>query len=556
MAQGTIRPISERAYFMVFRELFDLDAFPYRALAFLTQFGNLILLNLIARRLTGSAVVGFLAAMLWCSNSVLFWPLSWTSAYNQILCAFVLLLALYLFLRYAETGQRKYYYWQWIVFLIGFGVLEENVVYPALALVYAFFFARKYVWQAAWLAPASILYAIAHQYFAKSAHKGIYAMEVGAKTLPALLQYWTFSIWPSNFESPVSIPAMAILTIALLAYLLWRGRNEPVALFALAWFLITVAPYLLVPNHISDYYLVVPTIGLALFAANALHTAWGTNIVLRIVVVILTALHVLPSAYMAWTSCLHARTESTVVKNLVLGVDQLTPNLRNKNIFLAGIDNQLFSTAIYHHPFRLLGMTRVYVTPEDAAKLQPWQGIQDFSSFSLPANSVLHSLENGSGVALRFDGQRLTNITPSYREQLSKLVKADGPPRRIDPGLSLFDEYLTSGWYLAEQRHRWMSQRVVLLIGNARNPGESLHVACSCAEIQQRDMPFTLTATIAGKRLPPVKITQCGTGLDFSFPLPKGNTELLEVVLELDKTSKIEGDKRPLGLAVQRIEIR
>ena len=152
MAQGTIRPISERAYFMVFRELFDLDALPYRLLVLFTQFGSLILLNRIACRLTVSAAGGLLAAMLWCSNSVLFWPMSWTSAYNQILCAFTLLLALSCFIRYTETGNKKYNYWQWVVFLIAFGVLEENVVYPALAFAYAFFFARNYVRSAVWRA--------------------------------------------------------------------------------------------------------------------------------------------------------------------------------------------------------------------------------------------------------------------------------------------------------------------------------------------------------------------------------------------------------------------
>lgn len=59
MAQGTIRPISERAYFMVFRELFDLNAFPYYLIVFLTQFTNLILLNTIAARLTNSSMCHF-----------------------------------------------------------------------------------------------------------------------------------------------------------------------------------------------------------------------------------------------------------------------------------------------------------------------------------------------------------------------------------------------------------------------------------------------------------------------------------------------------------------
>ena len=50
---------------------------------------------------------------------------------------FFILLAFRLFLAYIDTGQRKYWIWQWVVFLLGFGVLELNVVYPALAAGYA-----------------------------------------------------------------------------------------------------------------------------------------------------------------------------------------------------------------------------------------------------------------------------------------------------------------------------------------------------------------------------------------------------------------------------------
>ena len=55
MAQGTWRPLSERAQFMLLPALFGLlDATPHHMLAFLTQFLNLLLLNSIVRKLTGS----------------------------------------------------------------------------------------------------------------------------------------------------------------------------------------------------------------------------------------------------------------------------------------------------------------------------------------------------------------------------------------------------------------------------------------------------------------------------------------------------------------------
>ena len=54
MAQGTIRPLSERGFFLLFYQLFGLEAVPYRIWVFLTEFGCLALVASITRRITGS----------------------------------------------------------------------------------------------------------------------------------------------------------------------------------------------------------------------------------------------------------------------------------------------------------------------------------------------------------------------------------------------------------------------------------------------------------------------------------------------------------------------
>ena len=132
-AEGTVRTLSERLFFLVFSSMFGLESPPFRIWVFLTQFLNIALLMQIARRLTGSATAGFLAALLWTANSGIALAISWSSAYNEIAVAFFILLAFRLFLAYIDTGQRKYWIWQWVVFLLGFGALELNVVYPAIA---------------------------------------------------------------------------------------------------------------------------------------------------------------------------------------------------------------------------------------------------------------------------------------------------------------------------------------------------------------------------------------------------------------------------------------
>src|SRR5205085_7385795 len=143
-AQGTIRPFSERAFFMLGFSLFGLDALPFKIVVFATQFAGLALMAWIGLRLTGSRAAGFCAAVLWVLNGSVIEPLGWTCVYNEVLCGFFLLLAFHFLLRFIETGLRRYEIYQWIAFLLGFGALELNMVYPGLAGAYPLLIARKY----------------------------------------------------------------------------------------------------------------------------------------------------------------------------------------------------------------------------------------------------------------------------------------------------------------------------------------------------------------------------------------------------------------------------
>src|SRR5580704_1952817 len=74
MAQGTIRPWSDRLFFFAGFGLFGLDALPFHILVFATQFANLALAAWIGARLTGSRTAGFLAAVLWASSDTAVLP--------------------------------------------------------------------------------------------------------------------------------------------------------------------------------------------------------------------------------------------------------------------------------------------------------------------------------------------------------------------------------------------------------------------------------------------------------------------------------------------------
>src|SRR5260370_2674939 len=208
-AQGTIRPWSEGGFFMLFSWFFGLRALPYRLFVFLNQFINIILVILVTRKLTKSQLAGFVAPLLWVANPVLLIPMTWTASYNEIQCTTFLLLAFYLFIRYTETGERKYYWAQWAIFVLGFGSLEIIVVYPAIAAVYAYLFSPRTMLSTLPMFGASAVYALVHRIAAGDIGGGFYYdMDFHVRTLLSTMkQYWhillgvpaysEFMHWPS-----------------------------------------------------------------------------------------------------------------------------------------------------------------------------------------------------------------------------------------------------------------------------------------------------------------------------------------------------------------------
>src|ERR1051326_7818166 len=87
LAQGTIRPFSERGFFMLFSFFFGMRALPYRLFIFLNQCVNIVLVILVTRKLTKSDLAGFIAPLLWVANAAVLTPMAWSSSYNEIQCA-------------------------------------------------------------------------------------------------------------------------------------------------------------------------------------------------------------------------------------------------------------------------------------------------------------------------------------------------------------------------------------------------------------------------------------------------------------------------------------
>ena len=560
--QGTWRPLSERAFFLAFGAMFGSDALPYRIWVLLTMCANLALAESVAARLTRSRAVGFWAAILWLVNSKLATVMSWTCEYILVACGFFLLLALHFFLRYIETGERRYYAWTWAAFLTGFLAMETNIVFPALAGSYALLCARRYFRRTLPFFGASAVYGILHLVLAPNQGTIPYTMHFDSAIPATLWTYWRRSFEPiglrhlSPFGTFDGAALMAGCTVALLAFTVYQASQKQwLALVLAAWYAIMLAPVVPLRDHVTDYYLTLPAMCLAMLGAYALVWAWGQNAVWKTVSALLVAGFIAQHVPVGWRMAEWYRERGAAQEALVLGVARAHELHPGKVILLDGIDDDLFWGAIQQRPFLFLRIADVYLAPGSEAVISPHPELDDISKFELPADEALRGLQSGQVVVYRAGAGPLRNITHIY-------VPPAGPeaagPLRIDMSDPLAADRLGPGWYQLESGIRWMGRAASVRMPGPRTTGQRLFVTAICPTAQLKDGPLETTLTVDGVRLAPARFTKGNAWNTVEWALPPetaGKSEI-EITVEVSRTVRIGADRRDLGLAFGQFEIK
>ena len=554
-AQGTIRPWSERLFFLVFSSVFGLDHRPFHLWVALTQVCNLALLQSIVWRLTRSRLAGVAAPLVWLCGVGLAMPLSWLSTYNQVLCAFFLLLAFRLLL----SGRWG---WQVAVFLLGFGALEINIVYPALAAAYCLMFDRKNLRKALWLFPVSALYAVIHFRVAPNPTEGPYAQHWDLSVLHSYIAYWGNALaggmivpeWKS--VSPRAWETVAwCLGALLVTFVVWAWRRgERLPVFGVVWFTVVIAPILPLRDHFSEYYLAVPSIGLALVVAVAVREAWRAGWGWRAAMTIPLAAHL--------AFCLPVNRQITnwrfergySVRVLVQGMERAHELHPGKLIILVGMDTDLFWGGFYDQPNRLFGAREVCLAPGEEEKIEAHPDLGEIDPFACSQGVAARALADGRAVVYRFEATALRNVTRQYVKQVTA-EWFQVRPRHVNAGLPMYERDLGEGWFSSEGNQRWMGRRAEVRLSGPAKAGEKLAVAGACPYCGPAT-PNRLVVSAEGAKLGEVAIT--GTSFDVSFELPRsleGRSEM-KVLLEVDRTVTAPNDIRALGLAFGQIGLR
>jgi hypothetical protein len=288
--------------------------------------------------------------------------------------------------------------------VLGLGALEINVVYPALAALYVLFHARPFLKKVLPMFAVSLAAVLAHFYFAPPPHAGVYAPRVGFAIFTTLWTYWRWVLGPMP-EAGAALVAAGVLV--LIGWGLRRGQYTPIV--GAAWFVFPLLPYLPLPDHKMDYYLAVPSIGIAMLGAYAIAGIRKFGAAGKIAAVVVILAYAGTSAQAAWTvtQWQHARAEK--VEDLVLGVEEVHQAAKGKIILLDGIDSDLFWSGVADLPFRAKSIPSVYLAPGSEARIQAAPDL--LAKYVLPQAIAKRALAANGAVVYRFDGRMLHNET-------------------------------------------------------------------------------------------------------------------------------------------------
>ncbi len=499
-------------------------------MAFLTIAGNLVLIEWIVRRLTHSRLAALTAAICWIANPAMATVMSWSAAYNEALCPFCLLLALALFIRFAETGARRFWWWQLVVFSLAFGVLEINVVYPALAAAWVLLIApresrARLLLSLVPLFLLSVVYFFIHNYFAPLPTTGVYAVYLDTRMVRSLRTYFRWSLLPPGWQDfGHSHTAGRILyTVELLGlaalFIAEVRRRRWTALFFPAWFLITLAPVLPIPSHLEDYYLTIPLIGLGMLAGYAVSSTAAAAVHWRICAAIPILAYLILCLPVARSATAWQRLKSLDVRALVLGVEAAHEAHPSQSIVLSGINRELFDNAVGQSAFFPLGLDNVYLAPDAAATIGGDAGMAVLDNLVLDPATLQHALTSRTVVLYSVAGDHLRNITEQYeRSAPNRLIER--LPLRVVVGNPLFSWLLGKEWLPIERGVRWMPGDASLRLGGPERTGSKLRIEGYCPDELLKRSSRHLIVTVDGEQIGQSEINDPESAFVRLFDLP------------------------------------
>jgi MYXO-CTERM domain-containing protein len=233
------------------------------------------------------------------------------------------------------------------------------------------------------------------------------------------------SVGPEHYASrKVLLPVLA-------AFALWRLRRRAspefgATLFCVGWFLLWLAPVLVLPNHISEYYLVTPLAGLAWLGGWAIISAWRAGWLGRAAVAGCLTLY-LANALPAIRNGTGWYLEGTSRMRLAFrGMQEVAFQHPGAMMILRGVDDDLFKMGFEENPFRLAGASQGFLAPgteKDISVVR--EDLGGISSLTISRKDALRAIDSGQARELEIERHGPPrDITRAYESVLRSDLQA------------------------------------------------------------------------------------------------------------------------------------
>jgi hypothetical protein len=329
-------------------------------------------------------------------------------------------------------------------------------------------------------------------------------------------------------------------------------RGDRLGLFFLAWYAATLAPVLPLRDHLTEYYVFLPLIGLAMLGGWAFVSEWRRGAAGKAGALALASLYIFMTTPEAIAAARWNYDRTVPVKRLVDGVAAASELHPGKAILLDGVDNDLFWNGILDHPFRLLHIDQVYLAPGSERRIESHPEYGDVNEFILPADAAMRALDRDELVVYAVGGPRLRNITSVWAARRVETSL----PARVDAASPLTSYLLGPEWYPSDGDHRWMPKRATLRMAGPGPGGGTLYVRGNCPDAQLARGPVSVTVSVDGTALAAQAIRESGFELAFALPAAAAGKAAILVTVEVSRTFTPPSDPRELGLAFGVFEVR
>jgi hypothetical protein len=290
-------------------------------------------------------------------------------------------------------------------------------------------FARSHFKRTLPLFLVSMAFALIHRWAAPPA-TGVYAMHFDASLPETLSTYWEWTVgtaWLSAFLPP-ALPDwpelvrafVALVNLAPLAYLAAAaGQRRRLPAFGLAWFVIVLSPLLPLRDHVAEYYVFVPSIGVAWLAADAFVQArragwlWQAAVAVWLVGYV-AGLVPAGQQHARWLVGLGDRA-----RGLVRSVARIEASRPGRTILLHGADGALLWTTMTNRAYELVD-AEVLLTPESLADFARHPDWEDPSLYVLSAEETRRALLEQRALVYEVRGAQLVEITAAYARRLQQ----------------------------------------------------------------------------------------------------------------------------------------